>query len=569
MKNFKKTKKVVSLAMCTLMLCGMTPFAGCQEEEREIDYDKTQLNVAVYNGAAGKEWLKAIATEFEERYEGVSLEDGKQGVQVWVDPGKDEFTASNLLTSMPDGEYDVYFTQNTNYFQAIDAGVFMDISDVISEKYDTVDFGEGEKSYSILDKMDKASVNYYGVEKNGASNYYAIGWMAPVHGIIYDVDLFCEKGFYFLSDGSLGGNKDNPAHTLSAGPNGVSGDYDDGLPATWEQMKELMAYMRSDEGGNTTPFTWSGQYTYQRNNLFDAIWASYEGYDDYMLNYSMNGTTVIGGQEVAITPETGYKIASQEGKLAALTAISDIVSNTKNYSDQAFLSSQSHTGAEREFLLSRYEGEPIAMLVEANYWEVEASEYFKEMAEIDEKWSQQNRRFGMLPIPKFIGTAGVPDQTNTDTIINTNAYMLAAINSYTKVAKAAKEFFKFAHTNEMLSLATGYMGFSRGYKVKLNDSDWNKLSYFQKQTYELQHSASSVLVNKSLPENVNFGYGNTIVQYWDRTISYKAPNAEKATVYSDLFKNFADNYVAGTPLSPTALFSSYAANNTAETWSLK
>ena len=145
--------------------------------------------------------------------------------------------------------------------------------------------------------------------------------------------------------------------------------------------------------------------------------------------------------------------------------------------------------------------------------------------------------------------------------------MLAAINSYTKVAKAAKEFFKFAHSNEMLSLATGYMGISRGYKVKLNDSDWNKLSYFQQQTYELQHSANAVIVNKSLPGNVNFAYGNTIVKYWDRTISYTAPGATKAVVYSDLFKNFADNFVAGTPLSPTALFASYVENNTAETWS--
>jgi len=565
MKNFKKTKQFVSLAMSGLMFCGVVSFSACgDDDELEVDTSKTQINIAVYNGAAGTAWLDAIGDEFERRNANVSFESGKQGVQVWVEPGKDEFTASNLLTSMPDGEYDLYFTQNTNYFQAIDANVFMDISDIVTEKYDTVDLGDGEKAYSILDKMDKASVDFFGVEKNNATNYYALGWMAPVHGIVYDVDLFCEKGFYFLENGSLGGNKDNTSHILSAGPNGVSGDYDDGLPATWEQMKQLMAYMRDNE---VTPFTWSGQYTYQRNNLFDSIWASYEGYNDYMLNYSMNGTATINGQEVTVTPETGYKIAGQEGKLAALTAISDIVSNVKNYSDQAFLSSQTHTGAEREFLLSRYAGEPIAMLVEANYWEVEASEYFKEMADIDEKWSQANRRFGMLPIPKFVGTAGVPDQTNTETVINTNAYMLAAINSYTKVAKAAKEFFKFAHTNEMLSFATGYMGISRGYKVKLNDSDWNKLSYFQQQTYELQHSANAIIVNKSLPENVNFAYGNTIVKYWDRTISYTAPGATKAVVYSDLFKNFADNFVAGTPLSPTALFASYAENNTAETWS--
>ena len=228
------------------------------------------------------------------------------------------------------------------------------------------------------------------------------------------------------------------------------------------------------------------------------------------------------------------------------------------------MSSQSHTGAEREFLLSRYQEEPIAMLVEANYWEVEAAEYFKEMSEIDEMWSQENRRFGMLPIPKFVGTAGVPDQTNTETVINeSTGTVLAGINAYTKVPTAAKEFFKFVHTNEMLSLATGMTGFSRGFKVKLNDSDWNKMSYFQQQTYELQNSEKSVGVNKYWHQHADFYYGNTIVNYWDRVVSYNG------VVYSDLFKNFADGLAAGKPLSPADLFSSYTTNNTVDTWSKK
>lgn len=561
MKHTKKTKKITCLALCSLMACSAVSFVACSDE-REVDESKTQLNIAVYNGAMGTEWMEKIGAEFEERYADVSFESGKTGVQVWVDGGKDEFSDTNLITSMPDGDYDVYFTQNISYLKAaVDAQVFMNINDVISEKYDVVDFGDGEKAYSILDKMDKGSVNYFGLEQNGTKNYYSIGWMAPVHGIVYDVDLFCEKGFYFLADGSLGGSLDRETDVLSAGPNGETGDYDDGLPATWEQMKELLAYMRDNE---VTPFTWSGQYVYQRNNFFDAVWASYEGYDDYMLNYSMNGKTMINGEEVTITPQTGYKIAAQEGKLAALTAIRDIVSNSKNYSNQAFYSSQSHTGAEREYLLSSYENEPIAMLIEANYWENEAAEYFKEMAsEYDEKWSQANRRFGMMPIPKFIGTAGVPDQTNTDTVINTNAYMLAGINKYTDSEKAAKEFFKFAHTNEMLSLATGLTGISRGFKMKMNNEDWNKMSYCQQQTYQLQHDERTVVVNKSMPENPDFGYGNTIVKYWDREISYNG------TVYSDLFKNFADMNQNGTPLSPKALFDTYAQHNTAATWSIK
>lgn len=558
--NKNKAKKLISLVLCGTMASSVFAFTSCGGDDG-VDKNKTQLNVAVFDGAMGTEWATEIGKKFEEKYANKSFESGKTGVQVWVEPEKDNITGSNLMKSMPEGEYDVYFTQNTNYDQAaLDEKVFMDITDVITEKYDTVDFGDGQKTYSIMDKMDRSAINYFGFDQNGKKTYYAIGWMAPVRGIIYDVDLFSEQGFYFFADGTLGASIDNQAHTLSAGPNGVTGDYDDGLPATWEQMKELMAYMRDKD---VTPFTWAGQTVYQRNDLFDSIWASYEGYDDYMLNYSMNGKTIIDGEEVTITPETGYKIASQEGKLATLTAISDIVSNSKNYSTQAFYSSQSHTGAEREFLLSRYENEPIAMLVEASYWENEASEFFKSMAsDYGDEWSQKSRRFGMLPIPKFIGTEGVPNQTNTDTVVNTGAYMLAAINKYTSVPEVAKEFFKFAHTNEMLSLATGLSGVDRGYKMKINNSDWDKMSYFQQNTYELQHSASTVIVNKYYSENRDFIYGNTIVNYWDRNIYYNG------TSYTDIFKNMADAVKNGTPLSPQKLFESYALNNPAENWKL-
>ena len=134
MKKFERTKKFGSVVMSGLMLCSVVSFSACGgDDELEVDTSKTQINIAVYNGAAGTAWLDAIGDEFERRNANVSFESGKQGVQVWVDPGKDEFTAHNLLTSMPDGEYDLYFTQNTNYFQAIDANVFMDISDIVSE----------------------------------------------------------------------------------------------------------------------------------------------------------------------------------------------------------------------------------------------------------------------------------------------------------------------------------------------------------------------------------------------------------------------------------------------------
>ena len=530
---------------------------GCGPSSTKVDNTKTQLKIAVYEGAGGTAWVETVADKFEEKYSTTSFEEGKTGVQIWVQPGKDQFTDEALLKGMPTGEYDIYFTQEISYAKAVGKKAFMDITDLLNEKYDEVDLGDGKKAYSILDKMNDKQVDYFGLSENGQTKYYALPYMSSIHGIIYDVDLFSERGFYFFNDGTLGASIDNEADELSVGPDGVANTFDDGLPATWEEMKTLITYMRDNE---VTPFTWSGEYNYQRHNLFETIWASYEGVNDYELNYSMNGSTIIDGVETQITPENGWKLASQEGKLAALTAIRDIVSNSKNYSNQAFLGSQSHTGAQREYILSRYQDEPIAMLIEASYWENEATAYFSEMEKTyGEEWAQSSRRFGFLPIPKFIGTPGVPDQTNDEIVLNGKGYNMTFINAYTKKENVAKEFFKFVHTNEMLSLATGVNGIFRGLKCKLNDSDWDKMSYFQQQAFTMQHTLA--VVNNSLPANKEFAYGaKTYMQYWDRTV--KCDTA----IYKDLFKDFADALKNGKPLDPVVLYNSYAQNINETTW---
>lgn len=127
---------------------------------------------------------------------------------------------------------------------------------------------------------------------------------------------------------------------------GEKGTYDDGLPETWEQLKVLMTRMVTK---NITPFTWSGMYDTYRQRFMNYIWASYEGADDFLLNYSFSGTDSDSGD---IDYSNGYLLQKQNGKYAALKVAEYIVKNSTLYSENAMKTSQSHSQAQTEYLTS-------------------------------------------------------------------------------------------------------------------------------------------------------------------------------------------------------------------------
>ena len=458
----KSIYKIISVIICLLITLS---FTSCNEDDGEkIDPTKTQLYIGNYNGGLGYTWLQKAGDLFEEKYANVSFQSGKTGVQIMIDNNKDNYTGTQLMSSIKTARQDVYFTQDVNYYDAVANNLFADISDIVTEKFDSVDLGEGVKTYSVEDKLSSELKNYFKVD----GKYYGLPFASPIYGIVYDVDLFNQKRLYFLANGEVTGSKDK-GDVLSAGSDGIQGTYDDGLPATWEQFKVLMRKMI--ERG-LTPFTWSGLYTYQRQAFLQSVWVSYEGYNDFMLNNSFSGTTDAG---VEINNTNGYLLASQEGKLAALTAAYDIVSDTKDYSDNAFKTSQTHTGAQEEYLFSTVTDKPIAMLLEGGYWENEAKGTFGDMVTMyGSEYAYGTRRFGYMPIPKFIGTQGVTDQTNTKTALNSRLNATCFINASTSKMKLAKFFLQYTCSNEALSIFNVETGTTRNFNYVISAENYAK-----------------------------------------------------------------------------------------------
>lgn len=403
----KRFKSVIAAALAAVTCMSVCACGGDKE-----DSTKTYLDVGVFDAGLGTVYFDEMKKDFEAYYANESFEDGKTGVVLRPTKKNTEFNPAQLLTSMKDYQPVLYLLNTGDYEAFTSAELFTDVSDVMTEKYldENGEIAKDTGKTATQSIEDTMLDGYSDVFKKDDGKYYAVPFMYSAPGIIFDADLFDEQSLYFKADGTVGANAaDLAAQNCSAGTDGKSGTYDDGLPATWEQFLMLLSAIRNK---GLTPFTWAeSPSTYQISRVFNIIHANYEGYDDFMLNYSLSGTD----NELGEINDSNYdKLLEQEGRKAAIKAFYDITKNAGNYSVKAApAGGNTHTTAEREFIQSKRYGTRIAMFVENSYWEQEARSVFD-----GEPQPEQNgygkRNFKYLTMPKFVGMEGVEDQTNEE-----------------------------------------------------------------------------------------------------------------------------------------------------------
>lgn len=476
-KFFKKSVALLLAASAVLPAASCFGGGGSQgqggSEIEEVDSSKTQLYVGVYDGALGTEYAQTYAKEFEQLYADVSFEEGKKGVQVYIDVDKEGFMGGTLIATMKHTRQDVFYTCESVYRSCVEAGILGDISEVVTAKnYDANGewVGLNKGTTTLVSRMDQHYVDSLNMGTESAPKYYALpNWACPT-GFFYDVDLFEEYGYFD------GGN----------GPDGKAGTYDDGLPATWEDFKELLDQMVMDR---ITPMTWAGFSLFYRNQLLNSVWAGYEGRNDFMLNSSFSGVDNTLGE---ITPANAYLLQKQDGKLAALTAAYDCVSNPLYYSPNAFNNSQSHLVAQEEYVFSKETDARIAMLVEASWWENEAKSVFNELGG-DNAYGK--REFSLMPIPRFTGTAGVPNQENTkNTFYLSGSMSLVFTNAYSPKKALADEFVGFCHSKSAMRTFTRLTGNPRAFEYDLTEEDLAAMTPMGRNVWEIFNDPNTEIV---------------------------------------------------------------------------
>jgi ABC-type glycerol-3-phosphate transport system substrate-binding protein len=523
----KALKKVLALTMALGTALSMTA-CGLGEHRENYDPNKTLLKIGLMEGGIGRVWMDEIVANYKAK---------NPDIEVEIVYKKEDYNHDKLLNSISTSGIDVYFVNGIYMHEFVAKDYFMDITELIDQEY------EGEAS--ILDRMnvdvlkDSYKIN---------NKYYTIPYYMATFGMVYDIDLFEEKGFYFAADGTFV----NPNSftdgvytgegTLSAGPDGKTGTVDDGLPATYSQFKSLMEYMSLY---NVDTFTWSGKDLYYRQRLLAAWWADYEGVDNWNLNLTFDGYDT--GLKETITPETALKLQGQKGKQYATQFAYDVVRGGY-FDDGAYNSgSQTHTAAQEEFLASCNTSNPIAILAEGQWWENEAQDMFNSMAKDDESMAYGTRRFGMMPVPKADDTAFAGAKSaERNTVTVGGGRSVVAINKKTELVDLAKDFFLFANSEESMQLFTKYSGCVRPYEYELTEAQYNYMTPFQRSTYDLVFDANTdiafldVMASDLRINNTSFFEG----WMWKSKMSYATPD-DPLTGFKDYSKATVAEYVKG------------------------
>ena len=496
----RRATKAMALAFAmvcigsTLSACG--PIGGVNV----TDKDKTALYIGNYDGGFGHEWLDLYEAGFEEMYKDVSFEEGKKGVDVVVLNDKVSYYAHNLMSTMDESNIDIIFTEEPSYYEFITrngGSLLYDISDWVKETIP----GENRSIEDKLNEQQKAYYSSYG------GKYYGLPHFQSLRGLIYDVDLFNEKSLFIKADGSIAGKSTDT--DLSKGPDGVSGTYDDGMPATYDELWNWCAYVSSEEVG-VTPFCWTGMYKeaysqYLEHSLIVDTLGQEAGQFffspskdksvmvDLIKSFDDNGNPVI--TEESISRDNAYDMAYSAAGYYMLDFWKHILENGWYY-DMSMNDLTSHDIIHYDYLRSNLNDKddlkPIAFIIEGAWWENESDFIFEDLATQypDKKASRTERTFGYMPLPKarteYVGNMTLLDANNAIMFVNANI-------KGKPEEDIAKKFVQYISTDENIQKFMTTTGIPRDYDVDMTADQLATLSPFCQQLWQIRTSADGIV----------------------------------------------------------------------------
>ena len=535
-------KRIISIIMALALSLAMFTSCGGSTgssdggrvdpyESSKVDLDKAQLRITCWNGDFGLEWLNKIARRFEEFYSEHSFDGGKtKGVQVTVNPGGHVYGTSNLLNNVEE----ISIGEQSNYYEAVNGQVALDITDAVTTPL--TEFGETK---SIEDKfLSEDDITYYGsLGSKQTKTYYGLPWYESFMGFQYDIAYFEDNNLYFAADGmGLNGFVTNKNMPKSKGPDGVAGNSDDGLPATYDDFFKLLDKI-TDLGDEAV--AWAGNAQVYINNLLSSLAADYNGYEQMTMHYTLDGeyTNAIsvlnadGSYETStqtLNESNGYLTRQSAGLYEGLKFIERLITTKDNGEYKYFnathctTTSYNHRFAQRKFLEGGFvDGAPrVGLLIDGSWWYAGAASIFKEMSSLPGAGAM-DRRIGFMPFPKADAS-----KIGEATFINnwsTSIHVRANVES-SKV-EMAKQFIRFMHTDESLSEFTMVTSGTRPFRYQLLDKHVSNTSYYGKQMMELHNTAKIVNPWSTTPlvlDNLNaFMMNDTIYGTTVAGVGYK------------------------------------------------
>lgn len=290
-------KKLIALI---LSVCFVVPFAACgngsssdagnsQGKYNTPGDNKTQINFTVYGGALDGEWADIICEEFAKEYSEYSFGGGsKKGVY---------FNLNRTYNTSPEAvgttDQHIVTAYTTNIKNTLSNNYnYYNLKDIVTD-----DTREGGSIESNLFPMTKEQI------KSDNGDYYALPYFEYFNGIQYNRTVFSEQKALFadesdttakafkskFSDKTYKLTDDNGI--LSAGPDGVSGTVDDGLPASVEEFLVMMDYFKRYT--NYYPITVSGACILYVESMVQGLIAALAGQKEMENYYNSTGEIVV------------------------------------------------------------------------------------------------------------------------------------------------------------------------------------------------------------------------------------------------------------------------------------
>ena len=502
MKIFKKIMVVLFAAAFSL-----SSFAACAEQGQTGggggDPTKTQLKIGVYNGGLGWTWASTLAKKFEEKYADVHFEEGKTGVDVQISPGqKTRYEPDPLITNIQSGKYtqDIFYTAATNHWDFYEKGVAADITDVLTEKvYDESGnlASDGNGTMSIYDKMDPYFQKGF---KESDGKYHGFPYMDSIVGIVYDHDLLTSRGI------------------LHEDADGNVTDY----PKTYAEFQEMLDEIQQS---GMIGLTYSAQdASFYTTCVYSALVAQNEGIDAAQLNLTyggeegtdytfpkgafsaseleeIGGTETAEGQTVKITAANAYLLSHQPGKLDAMEFVEMLFSGGMQYLDpKVSFATQSYSETQKSFINSEKlsqeqpdKAQPIAMIVEGEWWENEARQHFIDMGTAfgENKYGYGKRDFRFMPLP-FSDDA----KSDKEVYHSLSSGSIAFVNANSEHKDLAALWIQFSLQESSLEAFTLETGAVLGYDYDLSAEQKAELTPFARNVYEIRKERDNVVISR-------------------------------------------------------------------------
>lgn len=548
-------RKVITVLLSVIL--GLFTFGatGCGglfiDGGEEIDTTKTQLYVNNYNGGVGTEWLNAAADRFEEKYASTSFEEGRTGVQILINPTK--IMRADMENTLKGATVDdVYFAEHAFYASWAKQDLLLDITDIVATK-DLSEFGDNGTIADKLSAEKKAMLT----SPKGDEKYYGLPHYEGFQGINYNVDVFDSVDAYFNADGEIIGDNGG---TKSAGPDNIPGNADDGLPASLTQFAYLCGYLSAS---GIDPFIWTGQYNEYFTLLLDSLTTSVLGKTATEVLYSFNegsdngvvsrvitgfnGDTPAVGTTV-INETTGYLLWQREELYYVLDFAKQVFEQRWYYKDSTN-GSFDHMQAQEYFVNGSRSSNKIAMLIDGNYWENEASDAIARSESTYNYSYSQDANFAWMPLPTAIsGNVGDSGMTLRDT---TQAYAFIHANVPENRKEVAKKFLQFCYSNDELINFTIATGMTRDISYELSSTQKAGLSKY----------AQSMIAYKETADLVNTNSTCTVFQANEEDLTNTFWRTTSGTTYDRPYVAFFNGGI-----SARQFFSGMATLHTRNSW---